>query len=72
MIQVEFIVDPNSDVDSQLREWARIMPWMKYLIDNFTDFDYKIYRKADTYQEILKVTFYLPPQKETFFNLKYR
>lgn len=72
MIEVEFIVEPNSDIEAQLREWAGIMPWMKYLADNHTHYDYKINHKADTFQDILKLRFHLPPQKETYFNLKYR
>jgi len=72
MIQVEFIVHPNTDIDSQLVEWSRIMPWLKYLIDNQTNLDYDINHRPQTYDNIAIIKFTLPPEKETFYNLKYR
>jgi hypothetical protein len=72
MINVEFIIEPGSDIEAQLREWSRIMPWVKYLVDNHTRYEYEINHNANTYQDILRLRFDLPPQKETFFNIKFR
>jgi hypothetical protein len=72
MIEVEFMVEPNSDVESQLRDWSTILPWLKYLADNHTRYDYKVNYNANTHQNILRLRFDLPPSKETYYNLKYR
>lgn len=72
MIEVEFIVEPKSDVKAQLREWSSIMPWLKYLANNHTHYDYKINHNVHTCQDVLRLRFDLPPSKETYYNLKYR
>jgi hypothetical protein len=72
MIKVEFTTHPGEDLHALMREWAEILPWMKYLAENHTEFKYKIDYRADTHQNVVLLTFELPPAKETYYNLKYR
>lgn len=72
MIKVEFSVEPGADVYAQIREWIKELPWLKYLAENHVNFEYTQVRDPDTYKNKLKLFFYLPPDKEVFFNLKYR
>jgi hypothetical protein len=72
MIKVEFVIHPYADLHALMREWAEILPWMKFLAENHTKFKHKVYYRADTHQNIVVLSFELPPAKETYYNLKYR
>jgi hypothetical protein len=72
VIRVEFVAEPGGDVEAAIRGWAKVMPWMKYLVDNHTGFDYSVNYHAAAHQTIATLKFMLPPEKETFYNLKYR
>ena len=71
MIEVDFTMDPGTNIEADLRYRAKLMPWLKYLIDHSTS--YSVQHDFDfPYQSIVRIGFNLPLEKETFYLLKYR
>lgn len=71
-ITVEFVVIEGEDIHSSYRHWKKTMPWFDYLDKNKTGIYYRSWHNANTYEDYLIIEFTLPPEKETFYNLKYR
>lgn len=71
MIPVEFRMEPGTNIEAEVRYYAKSMPWLDYLIKN--QIDYKIYENynANTHDTLVKIVFNLPDKKETFYRLKY-
>jgi hypothetical protein len=72
MIPVEFKMEPGTNIEAELEFYSKSMPWLKYLIDNSTNYHIDDYFEARTFQNIVRIKFNLLPAKETYYNLKYR
>ncbi len=73
MIRVDFAyVQPGEDINASVSAWAEVMPWLKYLVDNNTGFEYDESYHPVSRQNLVKLRFTLPPEKETFYCLRYR
>jgi hypothetical protein len=72
MIPVEFRMEPGTNIEAEVKFYSKTMPWLKYLIDNSICYSINDHYEALTYQTIVRIEFELPPEKETFYRLKYR
>jgi len=71
MIPVEFRLEPTDSPQRQLDYHRRHMPWLQYLCDNCTDMKIREVYDPGPYQTIVTYEFELPPEKETFYRLKF-
>jgi hypothetical protein len=72
MIPVEFKMAPGTNIEAEVRFYAKSMPWLKYLMDHCIHYSINDTFEVVTYQTVVRIEFDLPPEKETFYHLKYR
>ena len=71
MIKVVFAVEPNTDCYAWLESCRKHMDWLNYLYENSYDLILHQHYEEAAYQTIVRYCFYLTPEKETFYRLKY-
>jgi hypothetical protein len=57
-------------VNISLNEW-NILPWIRYLREHGTVKDIQYYRASDFYTDTYELFWELPPERETWFYLKF-
>lgn len=71
MIAVDFQLEKGTDYYVWLNFCRKRMPWLNYLYENSNNLIIKDQFNQATYQNHVKFCFYLAPEKETFYRLKY-
>lgn len=71
IIRVEFILEPYMDNDKEIREYAKRMPWLDYLITNCDHYKSSVVYEPATMQHIVTFNFHICPKKKTCYLLKY-
>lgn len=71
MIPVEFKLEKGEDYYAHLKSCRQHMPWLDFLCDKCYRMEIVEHFEPVTYRYIVRYCFYLSPEKETFYRLKF-